>query len=140
MLKIKKIKPLFDQIVTTTERYTEDSVADGIILDKTQVAGYVKEYQKVLAVGSAVREIKVGDLVMIDPTAYTHKKFGTNTLRDDMGADNPIENIQIPTVTTEDGDVFLINQRDVSFVIEDYEEEEAPKMGLILPKKPKIQL
>ena len=37
--------------------------------------GTVKPYQKVVTVGSMVREAKPGDVVMIDPSSYIKKKY-----------------------------------------------------------------
>ena len=39
-----------------------------------KTVGSVKEYQKVIAVCSMVRDIKVGDLVAINPSKYIKKK------------------------------------------------------------------
>ena len=64
MLKINSIKPLFNKIVTTCDTYESDKTEGGIII-KTD--GTIKEYQRVEAIGSAVRDIKVGDLVLINP-------------------------------------------------------------------------
>ena len=64
MLKIKAIKPMYTAIVTTMDTYQEAQfMAGSQLLDVTKTVGGLREYQKVLAVGSAVREVKVGDLV-----------------------------------------------------------------------------
>lgn len=137
MLKIKSVKPLFTGIVTTTDRYDKDLFVNGIIQN---VAGKIKEYQKVVAVGDTVRGIKVGDLVVINPVRYMKKKYNDNSLREDI-VDNPTISIDIPVITMESGDYFLIEDRDVSYVISDFEEvpDEEPKVKaktakLILPK------
>ena len=67
MLKINSIKPLFNKIVTTCDVY-EKGKTEGNIIVKTE--GTIKEYQRVEAVGSKVRDIKVGDLVLINPKRY----------------------------------------------------------------------
>ena len=137
MIEIKSIKPLFTGIITTADKYTEDDVHEsGIILN---VEGSVRDYQKVLAVGSSVRDIKVGDLVVLDYSHYAKKKFSDNSLREDF-VDNPTVSIEVPIVTMDGKDVFLIDQRDVKYVIEDYEEvtpekkADSPGVNLILPK------
>ena len=57
MIEIKSIKPLFTGIITTADKYTEDDVPKSGIVFK--VEGSVRDYQKVLAVGSSVRDIKI---------------------------------------------------------------------------------
>ena len=54
MLKIKSIKPLFDSLVTTMNKYEDDGFKNGVIVKQ---AGSLKEYQTVIAVGPAVRNI-----------------------------------------------------------------------------------
>ena len=88
MLKIKKIKPLFNAIVTTMDRYTEDQYTDGGLIKVT--AGTIKENQKVIAVGSIVRDIKVGDMVSINPIRYAVKKHQEGSLKDGVICDNPV--------------------------------------------------
>ena len=81
MLKINSIKPLFNKIVTTCDVYTSDKTQGGIIL-KTN--GTIKEYQRVEAIGSTVRDIKVGDLVLINPKRYIvpqHREKKDESLR-----------------------------------------------------------
>ena len=137
MIEIKSIKPLFTGIITTADKYTEDDVYESGIV--RNVKGSVRDYQKVLAVGSSVRDIKIGDLVVLDYSPYAKKKFSDNSLRNDF-VDNPTVSIKVPIVTMDGKDAFLIDQRDVKYVIEDYEEiipekkADSPGVNLILPK------
>lgn len=140
-LKIKSLKPLYDQILTTTERYEEDITdSSGLLVDAKKTAGAVKEHQTVLRIGTSVREVKVGDRVFINPTKYMRKKYDDNSLREDF-VDNPTISINIPTVEVNGQDCFLIHENDVAYILEDYEEtEDAPKSTIITPKAPKIIL
>ena len=58
---IKKIKPLFNTIVTTMDMYTEEELKVGGIIDSSKISMSLKEFQKVIAVGPSVRNIEVGD-------------------------------------------------------------------------------
>ena len=78
MLKIKSIKPMFDSLVTTMNKYEEDGYENGVIVKQ---AGVLKEYQKVIAVGPAVRNIEVGDMVMINPIFIPRIREGEDTLQ-----------------------------------------------------------
>lgn len=136
MLKIKNIRPVFTGVLTTTDKYENDVVVNGIIQN---TAGKVKEYQKVVAVGNMVRNVKEGDLVVIDPSRYSKKRYDDNSLREDI-VDNPIVSIDIPIVTMDDKDYFLIQENDISYVITDYEEvpDEKPKAKTIILPKSKV--
>ena len=137
MLKIKDIRPVYTRIITTANRYTENQ-KNGVILDAKKLEGRYKEYQTVVKVGSSVREVKEGDVILIDPSRYMKRKYNDNSLREDF-VENPILEINIPTVQMNDEDYFMIEERDIAYVIEDSEEvpDENPA-NLILPKKKRI--
>ena len=135
MLNIKDIKPVYTRLITTAERYQEDQV-NGVLLDANKLEGRYKEYQKVVRVGSSVREVSVGDTVLIDPSRYMKRKFSDNSLRNDF-VENPIVEINIPTVTMDGIDYFMIEERDIAYIIEDYEELPDPKPNPIIMPKPK---
>lgn len=136
-LHIKEIKPLFTSVVTTGDKFAEDVTIGGII-QQDQKQGDLKLYQKVVAVGSSVRDIKVGDMVMINPTSYIHKKYSKDSIQNDMD-NNPILSIDIPTVIIYDDngnqqECLLLNDRDIRFVFEGEEVNES----IIIPDKPKF--
>jgi hypothetical protein len=128
MLKIKEVKPLFTKVITTASVFEEDDVRNGVILNPK---GAVKPYQKVVKVGSMVRDVKVGELVMINPAAYIKKKYSDNSLREDI-VDNPTIKVDIPTIEMNGENYFMIEERDIEFVITDYEEKEE-KFTIIEP-------
>ena len=136
-LHIKNIKPLFTSVVTTGDKFEEDVVVAGII-QQDQKKGDLKLYQKVIAIGSAVRDIQVGDMVMINPIAYVHKKYSKESVQNDMD-NNPTLGIDIPTVMVDDEkgntkECLLLTDRDIRFVFEGEERDDS----LIIPDKPKI--
>ena len=90
MLKIKKIKPMFTALITTMDKYEEDVRTSGGLLDVNKQQGGLKEYQTVIAVGTTVRDIKVGDLVCINPTRFAVKQHREGTLKDGVISDNPV--------------------------------------------------
>ena len=128
MLKIKKIRPLFTKVITTASVFEEDDVRNGVILNPK---GTVKPFQKVVEVGSMVRGVKVGELIMINPAAYIKKRYSDNSIREDI-VDNPTVKVDIPTVEIGGVQHFMIDERDIEFVIEDYEEKEE-KFTIIEP-------
>lgn len=122
-LNITKIKPLFNRIVVTTDKYEEDVVENGII---RTTAGTLKEYQTVVAVGTTVHGINVGDKVMINPARYVDVKQKENpSLKDDLTIThssvltykfNMVEINHVPHI--------VLFDNDVEYVFEGTEEED----------------
>lgn len=140
MLKIKKIKPMFNQLLTTMDRYADDvTINDTDILDTTK-SGAVKEYQKVLAVGPMVRNITVGDIVFINPNRYAVRKHKEGSLKDGVITDNPVTEYQFDTLVVDDKECLLLQDNDIKFTVapEDIEEVKEPKVKLA--KKPKLSV
>ena len=130
MLHITAIKPLFTGILTTGEKYEEDMRDNGIIVANK---GDLKLYQIVIAVGPSVRDIKEGDKVMIDPSAYARRKYSKDSIQNDMN-NNPVMEWHFPWVVVDDEkgnpqDCLLLNDRDIKFVFEGEEKKES----LIMP-------
>lgn len=133
---LKKIRPLFTKLVTTANKFEEDNKV-GSIVDTNQLAGTIKPYQTVVAVGSNSAGIKVGDVVMINPARYAKKKYEDGSLKDGVIKENPVIEYRFPVITLESGDHLLIDTMDIDFVIEDYTEEslneKAAKAGIYTP-------
>lgn len=121
-MKIKKIKPLFTSIVTTMDTYDSDSITSEGIIDVSKQEGGIKEYQKVLAVGSAVRDISVGDIVSINPTRFAVKEHKAGTLKDGIIKDNPVIKYNFDILEIDGSYCLFLQDRDINFIIEDYED------------------
>lgn len=122
-MKVKKVKPLFDHIVTTMNRYTisQDSLTG--VIDVKTANNAVKEYQTVVEVGPAVKDIKVGDIVCINPRNYarpTHNKKWSGLSEDDI-KDQVVVKYDFPVITIDDEDYMLLYERDIDFIVEDWE-------------------
>ena len=132
MLKIKSIKPMFDSLVTTMNKYENDGFKNGVIVKQ---AGSLKEYQTVLAVGPAVRNIEVGDKVMINPSRYAKMKHNEGSLKNGIVADNPIIGYEFRTVTINDEECLYLQSQDImySFEGEEVEDKNDNKVNLIMP-------
>lgn len=125
MLHIKKIKPLFTKVLTTGDRYEDDMYTKGIIVANK---GELKLYQKVLAVGTTVRDIKIGDTVMINPNNYAVMKYDPNSIKNDMGMNKKTSwNLPWVIIDDENGkpkECLLLNDRDIEFIFEGEEKSE----------------
>lgn len=133
MINIKKIKPLFTTLVTTMDLYESDELTSGGIIDSTKQRGTVKEYQKVLAVGTSVRDIKVGDLVCIDPTRFAVKKHDSNSIKVDIEGGNPILEYRFDIVKLDGKNCMILQDRDIQFIVEEYEENKVKKSNIVQP-------
>ena len=135
MLHVTKIKPLFDHLLITADRFEKDMVHNGVILANK---GDLKLWQTVVSIGSVVRDIKVGDKVMINPNDFAVKKYNKNSVQNDLD-NNPVLTYNFPFETVDDEkgnpkDYLYISDRNVKYVFEGVEKDES----LILPRKPKL--
>lgn len=139
MLKVKKIKPMFTSLITTMGKYEHPVMTAGGIIDPTKVQGGLKEYQTVLAVGDSVRGVKVGDLVCINPTRFAVKKHQEGSLKDGIITDNPVIKYNFDVIIMDDKQCLLLQDRDIDYVIEEWEEVPDPTPStLIKPEEKKL--
>ncbi|WP_308395948.1 hypothetical protein [Prevotella sp.] len=136
MLHVTKIKPLFDHLLITADRFEKDMIHSGVILANK---GDLKLWQTVVAVGSVVRDIKVGDKVMINPNDFAVKKYNKNSVQNDLD-NNPVLTYNFPFETIDDEkgepkDYLYISDRNVKYVFEGIEKDDSL---LILPGNPKL--
>ena len=132
MLKINKIKPVFNKIVTTCDVYQMGKSTGGIII-KTD--GTIKEYQRVEAVGSTVRDIKVGDIVMINPKRYLVARHNDkpDSVKN-INGDEVTFSVDFPILEYGGKKHLLIYDQDIDYIIDGEEvEDEQTKSSLILP-------
>ena len=119
---IKKIKPMYTRIVTTMDMYVDETAAlPGGLIDVSKLKQGIKEYQKVIAVGTTVRNIKEGDLVCINPDRYAVRKFSNDSVKNDL-LENTVTRYNFNVVKLEDKDYLLLDEADVEFVVEDWED------------------
>lgn len=133
---IKKVKPMFNSIIVTSRRYTIDDVKGKSIITKD--VGSLKEIQEVIAVGTTVRDIKVGDLVLINPTRYGVRKHQEGSLKDGIISDNPIIKYNFNTIEIDGINYLKIYDQDVDMIIEEWEEDK--KDSGIIVTEPSIIL
>lgn len=122
-INIKEIKPLNNQVITTAKEYEED-IMSGKIIDAKHTKGTLKEYQKVIAVGPMVRNIEVGDLVMINPKRFAKYKHQPGSLKDGIITDNPVIRYDFPIIEINHINHLFLHDQDIDFVITDFEEEQ----------------
>ena len=122
---------MFTNIVTTMNTYEEDVTMASGLLDTRKQKGALKEYQTVIAVGNAVRDIFPGDVVCINPIRYAQYKYSKNSLKD-LATDNPITGYNFNVVEIDGKDCLLLHDQDIRYVIEDYEEVPDPAPSALI--------
>lgn len=137
MLHITKIKPVFNHILVTADKFEKDIIECGVIVANK---GDLKLWQTVLAVGSTARDIKVGDKVMIIPDHFAVKKYNKNSVQNDLD-NNPVLDYHFPFETIDDENgkpkaCLYISDNDVRYTFEGEEKDEV----IITPSKPKLIL
>lgn len=139
-LNLKKIKPMGSNLLTTAYKYEPDKkIAGSSLIDATKKDGLMN-YQTVVAVGPFVRDIKVGDLVCINPRAYAVHKQVENSLKSDLQTQRYDDVVRyfFNMITLDGVDHVMFTDRDIEYIVEEYEEvQEVPTptpSGIIVPK------
>lgn len=132
---IKKVKPMFNGLITTMNRYEQDVKVKGTDLIDSSKSNAVKEYQTVVAVGPMVRGIEVGDTVFINPNRYAVMKHKAGSLQDGVIKDNPVIGYNFDIVEIDGVNHLYLQDSDIKFVAEIEEFNENP---LIYTEKSEI--
>lgn len=132
---IKKVKPMFNGLITTMNKYDSDIKARGSNLIDASKANTVKEYQTVVAIGPMVRGIEVGDVVFINPKRYAVMKHNAGSLQDGVIKDNPVVGYNFDIVEIDGVNHLYLQDSDIKFVAEIEEFNEDP---VIYTEQPKI--
>lgn len=126
-INIHKIVPTFTTVLVTSYKYkTDPTNTSGLVTDTNKLAGSLKDFQFVVAVGPMVRNCKPGDLVQINPSRYAVvKQAKDNSISKDIeGYHAKIVDYNFKGVKIDGEQYILLQDNDIEFVIEDYTEEE----------------
>lgn len=114
-----QIRPRANEIVTTAELVSIEEVKSKVI-NKTEQTLSFDEYQTVLAVGSVVRDIKVGDVICINPNRFAIKQQQKSRVKAAIdGYEEVVVGYKLPIIETGIGNVLLITDSDVKYIVED---------------------
>lgn len=113
---------MYDHIVTTMDRYDEAQKVNGIIMP-TKIKGGLKEFQKVISVGSFVKNVKPGDMVCINPAAYGRPQHSNaNSIKGLTEYEDTVNMVyNFPTVEVNGEKLLFISERDVEYIINEYD-------------------
>lgn len=138
MIKLKKVKPMFDTIITTMNKYESDGMTANGLIDTNKKKGTIKEYQTVIAIGNMVRDVKEGDVVFINPSRYAVRKYEENSIKNDIHKMNPVLQYNFNIIELNDEHCLMLKPNDIEFIIEESEEIEEPRGPKVLVQEPKI--
>lgn len=124
ILTIKNVRPMFNHLVTTMDKYEDDKKVNGVYIERR--SGVVKEYQRVVAVGPLVKGIEVGDTVFINPKRYAVVQHKEGSLKDGVIKDNPVVSYKFDKVEIEGVEHLLLTDSDIRFVADIEEFDENP--------------
>jgi hypothetical protein len=113
-------------VITTLNVYEEDLIVDGIV---RVPKGSLKRYQTVVATGPNVRDVKVGDLVLLNVQNYEIKKYKNNSIKENISEMEEEVTYDIPKIFIGDIMYGKFQERDMDGVIEEYEELELSNDG-----------
>ena len=139
MKVLKKIRPLWNTVITSMDVYEEDNYINGI-LDTSKAKGSLKEYQTVIAVGDLVKNIKVGDLVCIDPTRYMIPIHKDKSLRGNImneSGDDLVAGYRFNTIKLDNKECLKLFDQDIMFIVEESEDVNTGP-AIVAPERPKI--
>lgn len=140
-LKLKKIQPRVNTVITTAVRYYEknnNKAKDEYIKKRKDNQHLIslkedknlpKLVQKVIAIGPVVRDVKVGDIVKINPLHYLDRKLTQqreSLERDvlDLTGTRVKEtyselDYKFPTIDLDDNECLLLYDRDIDYIVLD---------------------
>lgn len=125
-LILKEIQPLNSQILTTANKYEKETKLElkGRILKPKELPGEYKHFQTVLAVGPQVRQVKPGDVIEIDPTAYIVYEHpeDRDSVRELVKVRN-VGHVELPIIEIDGEERCLLLERDARYIIKSYIEK-----------------
>ena len=119
---------MFTGVITTAKRYVgEQSVKKGsVIIDTRKLDGSMNPYQTVIAVGNTVHNLKEGDVVKVNFSRFALPKHTPGAIDEaqNLQSDNLSITYEIPMIVINDQECLYLQDRDVEYVVEEYEVDE----------------
>lgn len=114
-----KIKPRANEIVISAN-IVEVKTDKKKVINKDEQLVYFDEFQTVLRVGSIVRDIKVGDVIAVNPNRFAKYQEQKSKVRASVeGYEKVLTGYEFPIIQTGFGEVMLITDSDVKYIVED---------------------
>lgn len=124
MFKIKKIRPLFTGVVTTSQRYQGEITTEAGLVLANKMEGQINMFQTVVSVGKMVTDLKPGDVVCINFKRYLKAKHVPGVIEDNIQSDNLGAVYEIPQIEMDGHQYLFLQNNDIEFVVEEYDVDE----------------
>lgn len=121
MFRIKAVRPLFTGVVTTANRLSENKTTEGGLLLTNKLAGTLNPFQIVVSVGDMVKDVKPGDIVMINFKRYAKAKHVPGGIEDNVQSDNMSIVYEIPHIDIDGKEHLFLQSNDIEYVVTDYD-------------------
>lgn len=136
-LKIKKGRPLLNHILTTSERYTAEELAEahgGIIV--ANKINQLKPYQKIVSISQQVINrnlgFEIGQMVMINIDRYGVSKQKKNSVQSDYDeVYDAVVEYRVPIIEVDGKECLKLGDGDIEFIVDEYEFEEVKSSPII---------
>lgn len=122
MLTIKSIKPLFDGVVTTANKYAYDE--NSVIATPKEYMGFTNDIQTVLFVGELASKmgLKNGDIVRLNFNRYLTVRHEDGPIENGVQKDNMKLEPDVPKIYIEGyGECLYIHTNDIVYIVDDYD-------------------
>lgn len=114
----KRIRPRANEIVISANLVEVDK--NDKVIDKDEQKLYFDEFQTVLRVGSVIRDLKIGDVISVNPKRFAIYQEQKSKIRAAVeGYEKVLVGYDFPIIATGFGDVMLITDADVKYIVED---------------------
>lgn len=133
MIRVEKVIPVFNSIVTTANKYPKNYAYANGLLNET-LAGKLKDYQTILAVGPAAEHqgFKAGQIVRLNYIEYIIRRHqngnydaNRNAIEDKIVNVNDVPAFDVYNKDTGEIETqLLLHDRDVICIIEGEEQED----------------
>ncbi len=111
-----RIRPRANELVITAN-FIE--VNPGKIADKEEQQISLDEYQTVLSKGTVVRDIEEGDVICLNPARFAKYQEQKSRVKAAVeGYEKVLTGYEFPIITTGYGNVMLIHDSDVKYIVE----------------------
>ena len=121
MFKIKKVRPMFNGVITTATRFVYDGTTESGIILANKLEGQINPYQIVIAKGKTCPDIEVGDIVKLNFKRYAKAKHVPGGVEDNVQSDNLSIVYELPSIEIDGKECLYMQYNDIEYVVEESE-------------------
>ena len=124
--KIKKVRPMFTAVITTSRQFVDDSQTQGGLYNPFASAGGINYFQTVVAVGSTVTGVKEGDIIKINFDRYARAEQKPTGIDDNnVQKHKAVLTYDIPIIDIDGERCLFLQNNDIEYVVTEYEVDES---------------